>query len=49
MLLTMSGRRNEDPCDIKYCCYFWELLAAVLNGMVLEVYKHPINENQVYL
>ncbi|AET01759.1 putative salicylate carboxymethyltransferase [Medicago truncatula] len=44
MVLTMPGRRNEDPCDIKYCCYYWELLAAVLNGMVLE---GIIKEDQV--
>ncbi|KAL4568978.1 hypothetical protein LXL04_024604 [Taraxacum kok-saghyz] len=35
MVLTILGRRNEDPCS-KECCYIWELLAMALNDMVIE-------------
>ncbi|KAF5481273.1 hypothetical protein F2P56_001940, partial [Juglans regia] len=33
MVLTLLGRRSEDPSS-KECCYIWELLAIVLNEMV---------------
>ncbi|OVA08749.1 SAM dependent carboxyl methyltransferase [Macleaya cordata] len=33
MVLTLIGRRSEDPCS-KECCYFWELLAVALGDMV---------------
>ncbi|KAJ9172751.1 hypothetical protein P3X46_015961 [Hevea brasiliensis] len=35
MVLTFLGRRSPDPSS-KECCYIWELLAMVLNEMVLE-------------
>ncbi|KAF7828892.1 salicylate carboxymethyltransferase-like [Senna tora] len=35
MVLTLLGRRSQDPSS-KECCYIWELLAEVLNQMVLE-------------
>nr|WKU83437.1 O-methyltransferase 1 [Hamelia patens] len=35
MVLTILGRKNEDPCS-KDGCYIWELLAAALNDMVSE-------------
>ncbi|KAG6594814.1 Salicylate carboxymethyltransferase, partial [Cucurbita argyrosperma subsp. sororia] len=33
MVLTLLGRRSEDPTS-KECCYIWELLAMALNDMV---------------
>ena len=36
MVLTILGRRNEDPSS-KECCYIWELMAMALNDMVSEV------------
>ena len=38
MVLTVSGRRSDDPSS-KECCYVWELLAMALNDMVFEVHK----------
>ncbi|KAK8606747.1 hypothetical protein V6N13_052509 [Hibiscus sabdariffa] len=35
MVLTVLGRRNDDPSS-KEGCYIWELLAMALNDMVLE-------------
>ncbi|QCD81774.1 jasmonate O-methyltransferase [Vigna unguiculata] len=35
MVLTILGRRNEDPCS-KDGCYIWELMATALNDMVSE-------------
>ncbi|KAJ8764396.1 hypothetical protein K2173_006136 [Erythroxylum novogranatense] len=35
MVLTIEGRKNEDPCS-KECCYIWELLAMALKEMVSE-------------
>ncbi|KAK3418770.1 salicylate carboxymethyltransferase [Eucalyptus grandis] len=35
MVLTLLGRRSDDPSS-KECCYIWELLAAALNEMVSE-------------
>nr|UMB49616.1 salicylic acid methyltransferase [Passiflora edulis] len=35
MVLTLLGRRSEDPAS-KECCHFWEILAAALKEMVLE-------------
>ncbi|KAF5736012.1 Salicylate O-methyltransferase [Tripterygium wilfordii] len=35
MVLTLLGRRSEDPSS-KECCYIWELLAMALNDMVTE-------------
>ncbi|KAJ4822959.1 hypothetical protein Tsubulata_000317 [Turnera subulata] len=35
MVLTIVGRRSEDPAS-KECCTIWELLAAALKEMVLE-------------
>ncbi|KAL3506342.1 hypothetical protein ACH5RR_031724 [Cinchona calisaya] len=35
MVLTILGRKNEDPCS-KEGCYIWELLALALNDMVSE-------------
>ncbi|KAI4356022.1 hypothetical protein L6164_000076 [Bauhinia variegata] len=35
MVLTFLGRKSEDPSS-KECCYIWELMAMVLNDMVLE-------------
>nr|UMB49594.1 salicylic acid methyltransferase [Gerbera hybrid cultivar] len=35
MVLTILGRRSDDPCS-KECCYIWELLAMALNDMVFE-------------
>ncbi|KAM7524132.1 hypothetical protein LguiA_014034 [Lonicera macranthoides] len=35
MVLTFLGRKSEDPTS-KECCYIWELMAMVLNEMVLE-------------
>ncbi|GMY12107.1 salicylate carboxymethyltransferase-like [Fagus crenata] len=35
MVLTILGRRNEDPSS-KECCYIWELMAMALNDMVSE-------------
>ncbi|KAJ8764546.1 hypothetical protein K2173_006286 [Erythroxylum novogranatense] len=35
MVLTILGRKSEDPCS-KECCYIWELLAMALKEMVLE-------------
>ena len=50
MVLTILGRRNEDPCS-KECCYIWELLAMALNDMVIEVHHTTcpvlINEHSV--
>lgn len=37
MVLTILGRRSDDPCS-KECCYVWDLLASALNSMVVEVY-----------
>ena len=37
MVLTLLGRRSEDPSS-KECCYIWELLAVALNDMVAEVH-----------
>ncbi|MFS7983527.1 putative methyltransferase [Helianthus anomalus] len=36
MVLTILGRRSDDPCS-KECCYHWDLLAETLNDMVVEV------------
>ena len=36
MVLTILGRRNEDPSS-EECCYIWELMAMALNEMVSEV------------
>lgn len=36
IVLTMVGRRNEDPCDVEYCCDDWDFLATALNDMVLQ-------------
>ncbi|KAJ0733203.1 putative salicylate carboxymethyltransferase [Helianthus annuus] len=35
MVLTILGRRSDDPCS-KECCYHWDLLAETLNDMVVE-------------
>ncbi|XP_027165821.1 salicylate carboxymethyltransferase-like [Coffea eugenioides] len=35
MVLTILGRKSEDPCS-KDGCYIWELLALALNGLVSE-------------
>ncbi|KAI7739401.1 hypothetical protein M8C21_010744, partial [Ambrosia artemisiifolia] len=35
MVLTILGRRNDNPCS-KECCYHWDLLAETLNDMVVE-------------
>ncbi|KAI3669577.1 hypothetical protein L6452_40823 [Arctium lappa] len=35
MVLTILGRRNDDPCS-KECTYVWDLLAIALNDMVYE-------------
>lgn len=37
MVLTILGRKSEDPCS-KDGCYIWELLAMALNDMVSEVF-----------
>ncbi|OAY60784.1 S-adenosyl-L-methionine:benzoic acid/salicylic acid carboxyl methyltransferase 2 [Manihot esculenta] len=36
MVLTFLGRRSPDPSSKECCYYIWELLAMVLNDMVLE-------------
>ncbi|OAY60783.1 S-adenosyl-L-methionine:benzoic acid/salicylic acid carboxyl methyltransferase 2 [Manihot esculenta] len=36
MVLTFLGRRSPDPSSKECCHYIWELLAMVLNNMVLE-------------
>ncbi|MBA0703094.1 hypothetical protein Goari_022857 [Gossypium aridum] len=36
MVLTLIGRRSDDPSS-KECCYFWELLAMALSDMLVEV------------
>lgn len=36
MVLTLLGRKSDDPSS-KECCYILELLAMVLNDMVLQV------------
>lgn len=41
MVLTILGRRSDDPCS-KECCYVWDLLATALNEMVIEVYHISI-------
>ncbi|XP_023741096.1 S-adenosyl-L-methionine:benzoic acid/salicylic acid carboxyl methyltransferase 3 [Lactuca sativa] len=43
MVLTILGRRSDDPCS-KECCYIWELLAMALNDMV---YEGRIEESQM--
>ncbi|KAI3669572.1 hypothetical protein L6452_40812 [Arctium lappa] len=35
MVLTILGRRSDDPCS-KECTYVWNLLAMALNDMVSE-------------
>ncbi|KAI3669570.1 hypothetical protein L6452_40810 [Arctium lappa] len=35
MVLTILGRRSDDPCS-KECTYVWDLLAMALNDMVYE-------------
>ncbi|GKA77709.1 salicylate carboxymethyltransferase-like protein [Tanacetum coccineum] len=35
MVLTILGRRSDDPCS-KECCYVWDLLAKALSDMVIE-------------
>ncbi|MBA0703095.1 hypothetical protein Goari_022857 [Gossypium aridum] len=35
MVLTLIGRRSDDPSS-KECCYFWELLAMALSDMLVE-------------
>ncbi|KAJ9562210.1 hypothetical protein OSB04_007370 [Centaurea solstitialis] len=35
MVLTILGRRSDDPCS-KECTYVWDLLALALNDMVYE-------------
>ncbi|CAI0436236.1 unnamed protein product [Linum tenue] len=35
MVLTLLGRRSEDPSS-RECCYFWELISIVLNQMASE-------------
>ncbi|KAK2442611.1 S-adenosyl-L-methionine:benzoic acid/salicylic acid carboxyl methyltransferase [Trifolium repens] len=35
MILTFLGRKSDDPWS-KECCYIWELMATVLNDMVLQ-------------
>ncbi|CAJ2663422.1 unnamed protein product [Trifolium pratense] len=44
MVLTIMGRRNNDPCDMEYLCDDWEVLATALNDMVLQGF---IKEDQV--
>ncbi|CAJ2663427.1 unnamed protein product [Trifolium pratense] len=44
MVLTILGRRNNDPCDTEYLCDDWEVLATALNDMVLQGF---IKEDQV--
>lgn len=39
MLLTILGRRSEDPSSAECCC-IWELLAMALNEMVSEVREY---------
>lgn len=41
MVLTILGRRSNDPCS-KECCFVWDLLATALNEMVMEVYHISI-------
>ncbi|CAI9276518.1 unnamed protein product [Lactuca saligna] len=43
MVLTILGRRSDDPCS-KECCYIWELLAMALKDMV---YEGLIEERQM--
>ncbi|XP_004509302.1 S-adenosyl-L-methionine:benzoic acid/salicylic acid carboxyl methyltransferase 3-like [Cicer arietinum] len=43
MVLTLLGRKSDDPSS-KECCYILELLAMVLNDMVLQ---GIINEDQL--
>ncbi|KAI3726515.1 hypothetical protein L1987_66313 [Smallanthus sonchifolius] len=35
MVLTILGRKSDDPCS-KECCYVWDLLATSLNDMVAQ-------------
>lgn len=39
MVLTILGRRSEDPSSSECCC-IWELLAMALNDMVSEVREY---------
>ena len=57
MVLTLLGRRSEDPAA-KECCYIFQLLAMSLNEMVLEVhsqislpfsYQEPISLSDIFL
>ena len=48
MVLTFLGRKSDDPSS-KECCYIWELLAAALNDMVLEVHIQFFLKNKVDL
>lgn len=38
MVLTLLGRQNSDPCYSNRTGYMWELLATVLDNMVVEGY-----------
>ena len=37
MVLTILGRKSEDPCS-KDGCYIWDLLALALKQMISEVH-----------
>jgi len=42
MTLTLLGRKCDNPSS-KECCYIWELMAMVLNDMVLQVARGNVN------